>query len=78
MKELNILLAFVSGAIVGAAAGLLFAPEKGTDTREKIAEILRKKGIKLGKKEMNQLVDEIAKEINNDDNNAEEVKPEEA
>ena len=78
MKELNILLAFVSGAIVGAAAGILFAPEKGTDTREKIAEILRKKGIKLGKKEMNQLVDEIAKEINNDDNNAEEVKPEEA
>lgn len=78
MKELNILLAFVSGAIVGAAAGILFAPEKGTDTREKIAEILRKKGIKLGKKEMNQLVDEIAKEINNDDNNAEEIKPEEA
>ena len=72
------LFAFVAGAAAGLTLGLLFAPEKGTDTREKIAEILRKKGIKLGKKEMNQLVDEIAKEINNDDNNAEEIKPEEA
>ena len=33
---------------------------KGEDTRHKIAEILRKKGIKLNRSEMETLVDEIA------------------
>ena len=42
---------------------LLFAPEKGEDTRHKIAEILRKKGIKLNRSEMETLVDEIAAEM---------------
>lgn len=43
--------------------GILFAPEKGTETRDKIAEALRKRGIKLNRKEMDSLVDEIADEI---------------
>jgi gas vesicle protein len=60
MKGLNVLLAFLSGAVIGTAAGLLFAPEKGEDTRTKIAEILRKKGIRLSKIEMENLIDEIA------------------
>ena len=42
---------------------ILFAPEKGEDTRHKIAEILRKKGIKLNRNEMENLVDEIAAEM---------------
>lgn len=63
MKELNVLAAFLGGAAVGAALGVLFAPEKGEDTRNKIAEILRKKGIKLNRSEMENLVDEIASEI---------------
>ena len=60
MKGLSVLVAFLSGAVIGTAVGLLFAPEKGEDTRTKIAEILRKKGIRLSKAEMENLIDEIA------------------
>lgn len=63
MKGLNLLAAFLGGAAVGAALGVLYAPEKGETTREKIAEILRKKGIRLNRNEMANLVDEIAAEI---------------
>jgi gas vesicle protein len=60
MKGLSVLVAFLSGAVIGTAVGLLFAPERGEDTRTKIAEILRKKGIRLSKIEMDNLIDEIA------------------
>ena len=63
MKALDFLVAFVGGAAVGAACGLLFAPEKGSELREKIAEALRKRDIKLNRKEMSELVDEIAEEL---------------
>ena len=67
MKGLNVLAAFLGGAAVGATLGKLFAPEKGEDTRAKIADILRKKGIRLNRNEMENLVDEIAAEIKNED-----------
>ena len=63
MKGINVLAAFLGGAAVGAAIGILFAPEKGEDTRHKIAEILRKKGIRLNQVDMESLVDEITSEL---------------
>lgn len=63
MKALNVLAAFIGGAAVGAALGVLFAPEKGSDTREKIAEALRKKGIKLSKEDFENLVSDIKKKF---------------
>ena len=63
MKGLSILAAFV-----GAACGILFAPEKGEDTRERIIEALQKRGIRLDRKQMNDLVDDIADELKSADN----------
>lgn len=65
MKGLNVLAALAGGAAVGAALGVLFAPERGENTRHKIAVILRKKGIRLNCKEMENLVDEIAEGVKN-------------
>ena len=63
MKAVNYLLAFIGVAAVGAACGLLFAPEKGVDTRAMIVENLKKRGIKLSRKEMEDLASDIAEDL---------------
>lgn len=62
MKALNILYAFIGGAIVGCGAALLFAPEKGEELRERICKILKKKGIKISDAEVDALVAELTGE----------------
>ena len=64
MKSLGYLGAFFGGALAGAVIGLLLAPEKGEDTRTKITDavddFMKKHNIKLSRKDVNDLVDDIA------------------
>mgnify|MGYP003392286075 CR=1 FL=1 len=63
MKAVNYLLAFIGGAAVGAACGVLFAPEKGSDLRARIVAMLNKKGVKISDAEIDQLVAELSGSI---------------
>ncbi len=63
MKSLSLLYAFIGGAILGGALALLYAPEPGKDLRQRIKELLKKKGIDFSDDEVEQLVNQISAQI---------------
>lgn len=62
MNAKAMIYAFLGGAIVGAGAALLFAPESGEDIRKRICRICHKKGIKISDEEVDSLVAELTGE----------------
>lgn len=62
MNAKAIIYAFLGGAVVGVAAALLFAPEKGENVRKKICKLLRREGIKISDDEVDSLVAELTGE----------------
>lgn len=63
MKALGYIGAIIGGAVAGATAALLFAPEKGSDTRAKIQDAVKdfcdKHDIKLTRKQINEIAEEL-------------------
>ncbi|GAB4328367.1 MAG: hypothetical protein OHK0038_02230 [Flammeovirgaceae bacterium] len=61
------LLYFVTGALVGAAAGLMFAPAKGEDTQKELARKAKKlkRGLDDSLEASKEKIDEIASSIKN-------------
>lgn len=59
---MGLIAAFIGGALIGAGIALLYAPEKGVDTRAKIKALLKSKGIDFSDDEVDKLVEQIADE----------------
>lgn len=56
-------IAALGGMVAGAAVALLFAPKKGESLRDDIRQFLKSKGIMPKNHDLDELVDEIAKQI---------------
>ena len=72
MSSSKILLGFLAGAAAGAALGILFAPDKGTETRRKISEKSQDMANSL-KDNFNEFVDGIKDKFSSAKDDAEDL-----
>ena len=73
----KVVVALLAGIAAGAALGILFAPERGTETRDKLTESLKKLGDSIRETATNEIdnliglkdkvVDNIKSKINADE-----------
>ncbi|HEV3222228.1 MAG TPA: YtxH domain-containing protein [Puia sp.] len=72
MSTYKILLGFLAGAVAGAAIGILFAPDKGSETRRKIADESQDLADNL-KGKFNNLVDGVKEKFSSIKSETEDV-----
>ncbi len=57
--KLSHLFAFIGGAAAGVLAGILLAPDSGSNTRAKIINMLKEKGVIMSKEELEAFVAKV-------------------
>lgn len=72
MKSGNVLLGIIAGVASGALLGILFAPDKGSETRKKIAKKSKQYGEDL-KEKYNEIVEDISGKFKDLENGADEL-----
>ena len=72
MSTTKVLLGILAGAVAGAALGVLFAPDKGSETRRKISEESNDLADNL-KGRLNTLVDGVKEKFSTVKSDAEDV-----
>jgi gas vesicle protein len=72
MSTSKILLSILAGAVAGAAIGILFAPDKGSETRKKIADESQDLADNL-KSKFNNLVDGVKEKFSSIKSETEDV-----
>ena len=63
MKAFPLIAAALGGALVGAAAALLLAPQSGSETRDAIRDFIKSHVPNIKERDLNELAEQIAEEI---------------
>lgn len=59
----KVIAAFIGGAVVGAVAALLLAPQSGAETRAQIKELAKEKGLDLNKEQLDELCSKVIAKV---------------